>query len=319
MSTIPYTLSEKTITFFFKGRPRTIASDHRNFKEIVEAVVKGAADAVDSLINVKQVLVVATLGAIEIDENDDVRFKNEVVPAYLATRILQHYESNLELVQPLIAFAEKLMANPNRPVREDLYKWLENGKMPIYEDGDFMAYKLVRHDYTPIHRGGTMNAPQAPGKVIEMDRAHCNENRDVTCSTGLHFCSYSYLPQFGSWNSSDDTANRVIVLKINPADVVAIPIDYSLTKGRTCRFEVVDEINADTIAEDFGAKLVVSKKDIKEKAIKREKARPTLEEMLAAVAEHGSKTKAAESLGIHRKTFSKWLQQAANAEGADLV
>jgi hypothetical protein len=33
-----------------------------------------------------------------------------------------------------------------------------------------------------------------------------------------------------------------MVVKINPADVVSIPNDYSNTKGRTWRYEVVGEI-----------------------------------------------------------------------------
>ena len=33
-----------------------------------------------------------------------------------------------------------------------------------------------------------------------------------------------------------------MILKINPADVVAIPKDYNNTKGRTCRYEVIGEL-----------------------------------------------------------------------------
>jgi hypothetical protein len=32
-----------------------------------------------------------------------------------------------------------------------------------------------------------------------------------------------------------------MIVKINPADVVAIPTDYNNQKGRCCRYEVVDE------------------------------------------------------------------------------
>ena len=36
-----------------------------------------------------------------------------------------------------------------------------------------------------------------------------------------------------------------MIVKINPADVVAIPSDYNNTKGRTCRYEVVSEYKED--------------------------------------------------------------------------
>jgi hypothetical protein len=32
-----------------------------------------------------------------------------------------------------------------------------------------------------------------------------------------------------------------MILKVNPADVVAIPADYNNTKGRACKYEVVAE------------------------------------------------------------------------------
>ena len=34
----------------------------------------------------------------------------------------------------------------------------------------------------------------------------------------------------------------MVILKINPRDVVSIPTDYNNTKGRTCRYEVVGEV-----------------------------------------------------------------------------
>jgi hypothetical protein len=56
----------------------------------------------------------------------------------------------------------------------------------------------------------------------------------------LHFCSQDYLPHFGNGYDS-----RVVIVKINPADVVSIPSDYNNAKGRACRYEVVGEIGND--------------------------------------------------------------------------
>jgi hypothetical protein len=78
------------------------------------------------------------------------------------------------------------------------------------------------------------------GKIVEMERNEVDDNKDQTCSTGLHFCSQDYLPHFGNGYDS-----RVVILKINPADVVSIPSDYNNAKGRACRYEVVGEIGND--------------------------------------------------------------------------
>jgi hypothetical protein len=42
-----------------------------------------------------------------------------------------------------------------------------------------------------------------------------------------------------------------VIVKINPRDVVSIPTDYNDSKGRACRYEVVDEIDKDKADEAF--------------------------------------------------------------------
>jgi len=68
-----------------------------------------------------------------------------------------------------------------------------------------------------------------------MERNSVDDNPNNTCSTGLHFCSLEYLKGF--WGTSGHT----MIIKINPMDVVSIPVDYDNSKGRCCRYVVVDE------------------------------------------------------------------------------
>jgi hypothetical protein len=69
-----------------------------------------------------------------------------------------------------------------------------------------------------------------------MERNAVDDNKDQTCSTGLHFCGLSYLDHFGGSDS------RTVIVKIDPADVVSIPSDYNGAKGRACRYEVIGEM-----------------------------------------------------------------------------
>jgi hypothetical protein len=41
-----------------------------------------------------------------------------------------------------------------------------------------------------------------------------------------------------------------MILKINPRDVVSIPVDYNDSKGRCCRYEVIGELGAETNPKD---------------------------------------------------------------------
>jgi len=77
-----------------------------------------------------------------------------------------------------------------------------------------------------------------------------DDDQNRTCSASLHFCSRDYLNHFGG--------ERIVVVKINPRDVVSIPTDYNNSKGRACRYEIVDEIDKEKADEAF-AKAVQAK------------------------------------------------------------
>lgn len=132
---------------------------------------------------------------------------------------------------PLAKFIDNLMQNPSNRAVNELYGFLEANNIPITSDGCFLAYKRVRDDYTDVYSGTIRNQP---GDTVTMARNQVDDNPNQTCSAGLHFCSLEYLSYFGG--------ARIVTVKINPRDVVSIPIDYDNSKGRTCRYEVVSEM-----------------------------------------------------------------------------
>ena len=135
---------------------------------------------------------------------------------------------------PMVLFLTNLMQNPSKRAVDELFGFMEACTLPITPDGFFLAYKRVNNDYTDVHSGAISNTV---GSVVKMERNLVDEDKSRTCSAGLHFCSYEYLASF--------RGARTVVLKINPKDVVAIPIDYNNSKGRTCEYTVVDELALD--------------------------------------------------------------------------
>ena len=134
-------------------------------------------------------------------------------------------------VEPLVNFMENMMQNPSYRAVNELYGFLEKNRLPITGDGHFLAYKKVRADFKDCH-SGTMD--NSVGQIVEMERNQVNDDKNQTCSAGLHFCSESYLKHFGG--------ERTVIVKINPRDVVSIPTDYDNAKGRACRYEVIGEV-----------------------------------------------------------------------------
>lgn len=233
-TTLKYVLTPSNLTVLLGSRPYNIAKTDSIYADVVELVKANATeDAVLAVINRAQAAVqkAAQITPNIAISNGVVTFKGQSIDNSLTTRMLQMLDEGFDLI-PMAKFLENLMENPSYRAVSELYGFLEKGNMPITPDGHFMAYKAVRPDYKDIH-SGTMD--NSIGRVVEMPRNGVDEDKNRTCSAGLHFCSFDYLPHFAHANG------HIVLVKINPRDVVAIPADYNDTKGRTCRYEVTGE------------------------------------------------------------------------------
>jgi len=228
----PFIIQGNNITVVIGSKPHTIAKSHITYNKVVEAIKEGDWDKVADLVEPKKVVLNYGKGNISI-QGETLYWKGKVMHNALTNRMIAMLQDEFP-IEPLVLFMENLMTNPSKRAVDELYGFLEKNSLPITPDGCFLAYKKVRNDYLDIH-SGTMN--NSVGMIVEMERNEVDDNKDQTCSTGLHFCSQEYLPSFGS-----GAGNRVVILKINPRDVVSIPSDYNNAKGRACRYEVVGEI-----------------------------------------------------------------------------
>ena len=69
------------------------------------------------------------------------------------------------------------------------------------------------------------------GKPVSMSREECDSNPNNTCSSGLHIGAPGYVQSFGYGENK-----AIIACLVNPADVVAVPHDYSYMKMRTSKY-----------------------------------------------------------------------------------
>lgn len=226
-----YILGSDSITVFHNGKPYTINRQAETFSMVLDAIKSKNVDKLEEALDIKKKIVksLQKVNGLTIDGNS-IKFNDREITGLIASRILESIRLGLDIT-PMTKFIENLMKNPSKRAVDELFGFMEACELPVTEDGHFLAYKRVRDDYRDVHSGTLDNSV---GKVLQMERNLVDEDRHNTCSYGLHFCSYSYLKHFGG--------ERIVVLKINPADVVAIPADYNNAKGRTCRYEVVDEL-----------------------------------------------------------------------------
>ncbi len=226
-----YLIQGKNIVVVIDNRPYTITSTHIGYEKLKQAIKDSDWDTVKQVVDPAKEILAYGKGLVAV-QGSKVFYKDREMVGVITQRLIDMYQEGFP-VEPLILFMENLMQNPSKRAVEELYTFLEKGKLPITPDGHFLAYKKVRADFLDIH-SGTMN--NAPGQIVEMERNAVDDDQNRTCSTGLHFCSKDYLDHFGGSDS------RTVILKINPADVVSIPADYNATKGRACRYEVIGEL-----------------------------------------------------------------------------
>jgi hypothetical protein len=220
------------ITAIIDGTVFTVDTDHSNYQNILQTVRDQDWTKFLDLVDLsRKVRDYAHNSNVEIKDGIIV-FDGEPIHNTLTKRVINFMQQDLPF-KPLLNFLCNLMENPSKRAVDELYDFLDVGELPITEDGHFLAFKNVKADYTDIYSGKFNNAV---GSICEMKRNQVDEDKDRTCSYGLHFCSIAYLPNF-----SDSNGGKTMIVKINPKDVVAIPSDYNNTKGRTCRYEVVGE------------------------------------------------------------------------------
>jgi hypothetical protein len=231
----PFIMQGNSITVVIGSKPHTISKSHITFQKVLDAIKAQDWNLVKDIIEPVKVVLNYGKGNVSV-QGEELFWKGKPMHNALSNRMIAMLQDGFP-VEPLVNFMENLMTNPSKRAVTELYGFLEKNSLPITPDGHFLAYKKVRNDYLDIH-SGTMD--NSVGKIVEMERNEVDDNKDQTCSTGLHFCSQDYLPHFGNGYDS-----RVVILKINPADVVSIPSDYNNAKGRACRYEVVGEIGND--------------------------------------------------------------------------
>ncbi len=227
----PFIVQGSNVTVVIDGKPHTVAKSHVSYQKVVDAIKASDWEAVKQVIDPVKVVLNYGRGNVSI-QGDKLFWKGEPFAGVLATRMIAMLEEGFS-IEPMVNFMENLMQNPSKRSVDELYGFLEKNNLPLTPDGHFLAYKKVRQDFKDIHSGTMLNAP---GCIVEMERNKVDDNKDQTCSTGLHFCGLSYLGHFGGSDS------RIVIVKINPRDVVSIPSDYNGAKGRACRYEVIGEM-----------------------------------------------------------------------------
>lgn len=247
------------ILFLSNGEKARVEKTDKNYAKVLKCFELPTEDQEQA---VRSVLKPATITKAAIKgytgfrvEGDTVLYQGEELPPALVTKVLSIIRDGLPLAH-FEKFWERLEKNPSSSSVNELIDFLSYKELPITEDGYFIAYRGVGVDYWSIHGNTQTKVIQgqvdgqgrilnAIGETIEVSRRQVDDNREIGCSFGLHVGSLDYASSWGP---------KVIVVKVDPADVVSVPKDCSCQKCRVCKYEVlydfVGEITASVVSDD---------------------------------------------------------------------
>jgi len=219
-----------TMTIVVNNESHSIGYDHPNYLSIKECLVNNDEQGLIPLLDIPLSILNYTDGDIDIKDGI-LSYKEEEIHNTLTERIMTMMRDGFPF-HPMLKFLENVLSNPSNRAVQELYTFLENKNLSITEDGCFLAYKAVRKDYTDKWTGTIDNSV---GQTVEMQRRKVDDNCDVGCSDGLHVGAIEYVEGYRCETQED----RVVIIKVNPSNVVSVPLDSECQKVRCCSYEVV--------------------------------------------------------------------------------
>lgn len=249
MITTPHIITPKSVIAFVKGKNYTIPAGSLKHKEVIAALRKQDEKLFVAAVIKEEIEVLSQAAGQKFSIVNGVVSLDgvEIIGA------LQHKLSRLIAeglpIDYFVQFVRNLRQNTSRTAVTELYDFLGYSELPITEDGCFLAYKGVRDDYWSSTAGktklkqGSVDAYgrifNGVGEVIECERVEVDDDRRNACSNGLHVGSEKYATGFGS---------ITVVVKVNPAHVVSVPLDCECQKMRVCQYEVIGDYSQEILS-----------------------------------------------------------------------
>lgn len=237
MNYLNHIITTNNVCVSFAEKTVVVSKENPVYPKLEQALRQCRFTKIEKLSNLAQAISQYSDGEFFVVDNEIyIKGYDGPAPNGLSQKIIKFMEDGEDHL-PLVRFWQNLIKNPSEVARIDLFSFLESSHIPLTEDGYFIAYKKVSINLKDIRTGRIDNSP---GAIVEMLRSQVDDDPNNTCSHGLHVCSWPYLSHYGS-----APGNKIVSVKVNPADVVAIPTDYSNQKMRLCKYEVLDVYNLD--------------------------------------------------------------------------
>lgn len=242
----PYTITNSSLSLIVGGKTYTLRDSDTNFKPALTAILsQDWSTAVDLVKPAGMAIEKWLRGAFQFRENH-LYFNDEPLDARLNTRLLK-MAADGESPEPWLNFWSRLQNNPSNRSVTQLYAFLEHNGIAIDAEGYILAYKSLTQDFKDHH---TRTIDNTVGSEHTMPRNKISDDPNHACHYGFHVGALRYASSFGS-------DRRIVICRVDPADVVCVPYDSNAEKVRVCAYSVIGHYSGsplpDTVYhEDYG-------------------------------------------------------------------
>lgn len=226
-----YIITPQSVVITHNSKTNTINKSHECFKEIVEAVMSGDYDKAVKLADKRVAINEYSDGALVVKggriKYGELEVSNKIVP-----KIFELMAEGDETFKNLVRFLERLLENPSKDSVDQLWGFVAHNDIAITDRGTLIGWKKVKQNGAGnLVDSYTGRVPNDVGVTVRMPRNMVNDNRHETCSQGLHVGAWDYVSKFGG--------NTILMVEVDPADVVSVPNDYNDMKMRAAKYRVL--------------------------------------------------------------------------------
>ena len=143
---VPYILSENSLTIFVEGKPHTLRKDHANFNLARKAILDGETEKLADLVDVQRAVEDFVQGDIEV-KDEIVYYRGHRLHGVVVDKLLEMLRAGLKDSAPITNFITRLQANPSANSVNELYSFLSYKSLATTPDGMVLGYKGVQGDF----------------------------------------------------------------------------------------------------------------------------------------------------------------------------
>lgn len=227
---VPFTITNDNVSIVVNGKTLTVRRGAMNFEAARNAVLNGLWDGIEKVFSTGH-SIERWLGNGFTFRDGKLYFNDDAIEDALSTRIVKMAEEGAD-PSMWLRFWKRLQNNPSRRSMTQLYRFMQNRGIPIDEAGYILAYKSVQSNWLDFHSSTYENKV---GAKHSMPRNKISDDPREACHEGFHVGSLEYARGFGGPD------RRIVVCRVDPANVVCVPYDASSGKARVCEYHVIAE------------------------------------------------------------------------------